>query len=137
MSYKRRAKKVIPKNTDYCLNCKHLLKNSVYEYEEDTNGYYKTDEKEYFCKYLNIKSISSDEAHEMLFNCNLYDASDIGTKTFIDNVFKSEDFHLGRKVCGLYLYKEKSNGHFVKLDNVVKDVENIKFDELNDDDVPF
>lgn len=137
MSYKRRAKKAIPKNTDYCMNCKHRLTKSIYEYEEDTNGYYESSEKEYICNYLNIKSMSPDETHEMLFNCNLHGGSDADMQNFTDDVLKSKDFHLGKKACGLYLYKEKYNGHFVKLNNIVKDVENIKCDELNDDDVPF
>lgn len=129
MSYKRRVKKGIPKNTDRCYGCKNIIVKPIYKYEEDTNSYYR-DGDMYICKYMNIKS-SKETVHEFLMNVTheIYTQEEL--QNIIDDIDKSNSLHYGHKICGLYLYKEKCNGHFTKKDKDMVDC------ELSDDDIPF
>ena len=132
MSYKRRVKRGIPKNTDCCRNCKNLVRLPDYRYEEETNGWYKEGcfNK---CTYLNVTS-SEETVYDFLegINPNLYSEEDL--EKMIDDASKSHDLHYGHKICGLYLEKVKPIGHFTKSSrtNTVNDI-----DSINDDDIPF
>ena len=129
MSYQRRAKKGIPKNTNCCNGCKNLVKLPCYKYEEETNSSYKEGcfNK---CTYLNIVS-SEETVFEFInsINPNIYSEEDL--EEIIDDVSKSHDLHYGHKICGLYLEKVKPTGHFTKSSK------NNNIDAIDDDDIPF
>lgn len=132
MSYQRRVKRGIPKNTDCCHNCKSLIRLPHYKHEEETNSYYKEGcfNK---CTYLNITS-SEETVYEFInsINPNLYPEEDL--EEMIDDVRKSHDLHYGHKICGLYLEKVKPTGYFTKSskNSNINDV-----DYIDDDDIPF
>lgn len=133
MSYKRRVKKGIPKNTDFCGNCKNLIKLPNYKREEDTNGWYQ-EGCLHKCTYLNITG-TEETVYEFInsINPNLYSEEDL--EEIISDASKSNDLHFGRKICGLYLEKVKPTGHFAKsIEPTVHSTEPV---DLEDDDIPF
>ena len=114
MSYKRRIKKGIPKNTNSCMGCKNRIVKPLYKYEEDTNAYYK-DGEYYICKYLNVES-SEVTIQELLMDVNVNIYSEEELQKLVDDTIESNYLHYGDKICGLYLYKPKKTGHFKKLE---------------------
>ena len=106
MSYKRRVKNNIPKNSDYCAGCKNRLKIK-YKEEEAKEEYLQNknlSEHYYICNYLKIKSQRCNERKIsiMRFECE-EDVSLIE-----EHKEKSYDMyirgllHSGYKICGKY-----------------------------------
>ena len=125
MSYLRRVKKGIPKNSNSCYGCKNKIEKPLYNYEEDTNAYYK-DGQYVICKYLNI--ISSDEdAFELATSIGNLKINEDEFDELLEDSYLAYELHYGNKICGLYKEKIKNNGHFTKSENYI----------IDDDDIPF
>ena len=125
MSYLRRVKKGIPKNSNSCYGCKNKIEKPLYNYEEDMNAYYK-DGQYVICKYLNI--ISSDEdAFELATSIGNLKINEDEFDELLEDSYLAYELHYGNKICGLYKEKIKNNGHFTKSENYI----------IDDDDIPF
>lgn len=132
MSSKRTMKRSIPKNSDWCRNCKNrIIVGKKCGYEEDTNAYYVIDNI-YKCKLLNIVG-SDEDVYEFSVNNEvmLSQFSEDELMEIFDRITTEYEFHNGRKVCGYYKYKPKNNGHWKKH----KDYR-IEYN-IDIDDIPF
>ena len=125
MSYLRRVKKGIPKNSNSCYGCKNKIEKPLYSYEEDTNAYYK-DGQYVICKYLNI--ISSDEdVFELATSIGNLKINEDEFDKLLEDSHLAYELHYGHKICGLYKERKKNNGHFTKSENYI----------IDDNDIPF
>lgn len=114
MSYLRRVKRGIPKNTNRCAGCKNRVVKPIYKREKDTNGLYECG-KYYFCKYLNIES-SREDIYQFTRSINPSIYSEDEFNKMLDNTDKTNKLHYGIKACGLYPLRIRNNGHFEKED---------------------
>ena len=110
MSYKRRIKRGIPKNTNSCYSCKNRIFKPLYSYEEDTNSYYK-DGQYVICKYLNVVS-SDEDVFEFIMQSNLGYYTEEELNKIIRDINIANDLHYG---------------HFTKSENYI----------IDEDDIPF
>ena len=125
MSYLRRAKRGIPKNSNSCYGCKNRVFKPLYEYEEDTNSYYKNDHY-VICNFLKIVSSDVDPIEEAKYMGNI-NLNEEQFMEYLERLNLANDLHYGHKICGLYKERIKNNGHYVKP----------KSSYIFDDDVPF
>ena len=117
MSYKRRIKRGIPKNTNSCYSCKNRIFKPLYSY-----GQY------VICKYLNVVS-SDEDVFEFIMQSNLGYYTEEELNKIIRDINIANGLHYGHKICGLYEEKVKNNGHFKKFEE--------NNNAIDEDEIPF
>lgn len=94
MSYKRKAKKGIPKNTNHCFGCKNLIKI------KQGNNLVKR------CNYLKVNGFD-ESVTEFLSNINPNAYTTEELDKLISDTELSFELYYCNKICGLYLNKKK------------------------------